>query len=225
MARGRAGAVGVSARGGGRPADASRAEALRSAALDLLVEQGYEAVTIDSIAARARASKATAYWWWRSKADLILDAVTGLHRVIDVPDTGSLAGDLDRLCVDLLGGPNSRTLTVVQRLVSAMPHNAGLAAAISEHLIGPRRAALVEVLGRAQVRGEVPADKDLDLVVSVLPALVIYQICTGGGPPTPDLLRRIMTEVLLPAATASSPVLTVGAVAVAAILGEREIST
>lgn len=202
MASSRDGTVGAVARRAGRRPDPSRADAIRAAAVDLLVEQGYEAITIDAIAARAAASKATAYRRWRSKADLVLDAVTSLRSSIVAPDTGTLAGDLERLCESLLGTPRSSALTVTQRLVSAMPRNPALAAAVSTHLIGPRRQVLTEVLDRAVARGEIPAGKDIGLLVSVIPALVIYQMCTTGQSPTPQLLRRIVAQVLLPAALA-----------------------
>src|SRR5471030_1961694 len=79
---------------GGRPLDASRDVALREAALKLLAEIGYDRLTIDSVAARARASKTTIYRRWSGKAELVVDALNCLKGSPPVPDTGTLAGDL-----------------------------------------------------------------------------------------------------------------------------------
>src|ERR1700685_4461748 len=82
---------------GGRPLDASRDVALRDAALTLLAEIGYDRLTIDSVAARAHASKTTIYRRWSGKAELIVDALNSLKGSQPVPDTGSLRGDLEEI--------------------------------------------------------------------------------------------------------------------------------
>ncbi len=184
----------------GRPRDPSRADAIREAVLDLLVEQGYEHVTIEAVAARAGAGKATVYRRWGSKAELVLDAVADLHGTIAPPDTGSLAGDFAQLCVGLTGKLESRTVAVMQGLASAITHDRALAAAFVKHFVAPKRAALAKVFARAQARGEMPTGKDIDLLTSVIPALMLYHAGTGG-PPDLDFVRRITAEVLLPAAT------------------------
>src|SRR5687768_10063074 len=79
----------------GRPRDASRDDALRQAALEVMAEVGYRALTMDAVAARARAGKATIYRRWESKLDLVIDTCTQLAtQNLAAPDTGSLAGDL-----------------------------------------------------------------------------------------------------------------------------------
>src|ERR1700679_672658 len=81
----------------GRHLDASRDAALRDAALELLAEIGYDRLTIDSVAARAHASKTTIYRRWSGKAELVVDALNCLKDSRPVPDTGSLSGDLDMI--------------------------------------------------------------------------------------------------------------------------------
>jgi AcrR family transcriptional regulator len=186
----------------GRPRDPSRADAIREAVLELLVEQGYERVTIEAVAARAGAGKATVYRRWGSKAELVLDAVADLHGALQPPDTGSLAGDFAQLCVGLTDKSESQTVAVMQGLASAIPHDRALAAAFAKHFVAPRRAVLAEVFARAESRGEMPAGKDIDLLTAVIPALMLYRAGTGRSP-DPTFVRRIATEVLLPAA--SSP--------------------
>lgn len=187
----------------GRPRDPSRDEAIRSAALDLLVELGYDRVTIEAIAARAGAGKATVYRRWGSKAELVLDAITDLGGVVRAPDTGSLAGDLSDLCTAMSGRVETHALAVMHALAPALARDAELAAAFAKHFVAPRRAALADVFARATARGEMPAGKDIDLLTSVIPALMMYRLSTGGGIPDPQLVRRIASQVLLPAALAA----------------------
>ena len=77
----------------GHPLDTSRDAAIRDAALDLLSEIGYDRLTMDAVAARAHASKATIYRRWQGKAALVVDALNCSKGSMLEPDTGSLAGD------------------------------------------------------------------------------------------------------------------------------------
>src|ERR1700727_2061901 len=81
----------------GRHLDASRDAALRDAALELLAEIGYDRLSNDAVAARAKASKMTIYRRWSGKAELVVDAITCLRKPGEIPDTGSLRGDLEAM--------------------------------------------------------------------------------------------------------------------------------
>ena len=82
---------------GGRYLDSSRDPILREAALVLLAEVGYDRLTMDAVAARARAGKTTIYRRWPGKAELVVDALNSLKGIPDIPDTGSLRQDLRAL--------------------------------------------------------------------------------------------------------------------------------
>ncbi|WP_344340217.1 TetR/AcrR family transcriptional regulator, partial [Kitasatospora putterlickiae] len=73
----------------GRRSEAARLAVL-NAADDLLVEQGFESLTIEGIAAAAGVAKQTIYRWWKSKVDilfdnLVLDAGTALAWPSETP--------------------------------------------------------------------------------------------------------------------------------------------
>ena len=89
-----AGDVQKTHRHGGRYLDSSRDMILRDAALVLLAEVGYDRLTMDAVAARARAGKTTIYRRWPGKAELVVDSLNCLKGVPDIPDTGSLQQDL-----------------------------------------------------------------------------------------------------------------------------------
>src|SRR6266436_2510658 len=68
---------------------------LLAVTLRLLQEHGYDRLTVDAVATIARASKATVYRRWPSKAELVLAAfIEGVRQVAVHPETGTLRGDL-----------------------------------------------------------------------------------------------------------------------------------
>jgi AcrR family transcriptional regulator len=78
--------------------DRSRDPAILDAALEALDEHGYDATNMNDIAARAGVGKAAIYRRWSSKAALMADALVHWRPDLldrDVPDTGSLTGDLE----------------------------------------------------------------------------------------------------------------------------------
>src|SRR6187397_2503070 len=86
------------ARRPGRRRDDSKDDAILEAARELLAERGFDGMTMDAVADRAGAGKATLYRRWPSKVELTVDAIVcgrGVATTIDdIPDTGSLRGDL-----------------------------------------------------------------------------------------------------------------------------------
>src|SRR5205085_8345736 len=97
---------------------------LLEATLQLLQEHGYDRLTLDAVAATARASKATVYRRWPSKAELVLAAfIEGIRQVAVAPDTGTLRGDLLRLgeVVCEQGRQHASTIRAVLVEVSRYP--------------------------------------------------------------------------------------------------------
>src|SRR3954451_7303832 len=86
----------------GRPRDETRDAVILTATLQVLAEVGYDRLTIDAVATKAKASKATVYRRWTGKATLVVDAIQTLKPKpagdgevpCYWPDTGSLRGDL-----------------------------------------------------------------------------------------------------------------------------------
>src|SRR5438874_10883422 len=81
----------------GRPRSERAQKAILAAAIELLLEQGLHAMSMDDVAKRAGVSKATIYRWWTSKELLALDALA-TEWAPAAPaaerDTGTLCGDL-----------------------------------------------------------------------------------------------------------------------------------
>ncbi len=112
----------------GRPRDEGTHKAILSAAYDLLLENGFDAVTVDKIAERAKVSKATIYKWWSNKAAVIMDSFlsTATDR-LPVPDTGSTVQDILTHAANLARFLTSREGTVIKELIGAGQLDAKLA--------------------------------------------------------------------------------------------------
>lgn len=193
----------------GRPRDASRDADILDAALEILAETGYDGMTIDQVAARAKAGKATLYRRWPSKAELVLDAVAcmkaGELDPENVPDTGTLRGDL----VAMIKTPSMRDgeqkLRVMAGVVSMMNAQPDLVDALHAALVEPRAAVNRVIFGRAIARGEIPADADVEMLCVLGPSLVSYQVLMLRKPVDRATLIRNIDRVILPAAFAAAP--------------------
>ena len=186
----------------GHPLDESRDVAIRDAALDLLSEIGYDRLTMDAVAARAHASKATIYRRWQGKASLVVDALHCSKGSIVEPNTGSLAGDLAVLSQGSCSQESRFNAQVMLGLITALAHDAELRDVFRERMIEPRTQVIRSIFDRAVTRGEISTERNLDLLVSLFPALMIQQVLVTGELPDTDFASRVIHDVILPLATA-----------------------
>ena len=108
--------------------EGDREQEILDAALTVLAEVGYDKLTMDAVAAEAKASKATLYRRWSSKPELVVDAVCSHKEHPPVPDTGTLRGDLLAAYCGL-GGVDPRAMAVIAAVVTAPLHKEALSAA------------------------------------------------------------------------------------------------
>ena len=186
----------------GRALDATRDAALRAAALELLAEIGYDRLTIDAVAARARASKATIYRRWPGKAELVVDALTSLKGAPLVPHTGSLQGDLEAIAQNSTSADNLLDARLMIGLITALARDAELRQVFRERLIDPHTENLKQVFARAAERGEMAPHRNLDLLVSVYPALMLRHLLMSGELPDARFAQQVIDDVIMPLATA-----------------------
>ncbi|HEY5112069.1 MAG TPA: TetR/AcrR family transcriptional regulator [Acidimicrobiales bacterium] len=189
---------------GGRHLDASRDDALRAAALELLGEIGYDRLTVDAIATYAGAGKATIYRRWSGKAELVCDALSCQKHAFPVADTGSLLGDLESMAQQAMKTDNKSDSQMMIGLASALPHDAELREVFRERLVAPHVAMLTEIFGRAVARGEIPVVKNIDLIVSIIPALVFHRLLILGLAPDTEFVRTVTEGIILPLVFANS---------------------
>ncbi|MER7836164.1 TetR/AcrR family transcriptional regulator [Streptomyces sp. NPDC096040] len=181
---------------------------LYEAVLDLLREVGYDALTMDAVAARTKSSKATLYRQWGGKAELVAKAVR--HNKpgaagAGVIDTGSLRGDLHALTLRSDDCEMEQNSALMRGLAMAVHGNPDLLEAFREHLIGPELAEFRRVLQRAVDRGEVRADNPaIDFVMHMMIGGFAARSLIDEQPPTQAFLLSYIDAVVLPALGAAT---------------------
>jgi len=181
----------------GRPLDTGVQAALLRATQDLLIEQGYERLTVDAVARRCGASKATIYRRWPGKLALVIAAATDLFPVPELPDTGDLRGDL-LACGRAYLKEDGRSQRVLASLHTAARHDAALRTAAREALGSPVDRLFREVLDRAVVMGLISEDVDVRIVAEVFPGIAFHYAAALGLPVDEPLILRVVDHVLLP---------------------------
>ena len=192
----------------GRKRDHTRDPEILDAALDVLAESGFDGMTIDMVAARAKAGKATIYRRWPSKADLVLDAVACMKAgEIDferLPDTGTLRGDLVAMIRPRTIEEGERKLRIMAGLFSMISSSPELADAARAAIIEPRAAVNREFLQRAIDRGEISPDCDIEALAVLTPAMAAFRLLILRQPVDAEFLVALIDGVLLPAAITGS---------------------
>jgi AcrR family transcriptional regulator len=187
----------------GRKRNHARDPEILAAALDVLAETGYDGMTIDMVAARAKAGKATLYRRWPSKAELVIDAVVCMRSSdIDfenLPDTGTLRGDLIAMIKPHTIEDGERKLQVMAGLVSILSREPDLADAVHAAIVEPRAAVNRLFMRRAAARGEIPADTDIETLSLITPSMAAYRVLVLKKPVDRPFLVSLIDGVLLPA--------------------------
>ena len=182
--------------------EGDREQEILDAAIAVLVDVGYDRLTMDAVATRAKASKATLYRKWEGKAALVIDALMSEKSPVELPeDTGSLRGDLLAMFCGHGGLTDRHQTALLGSVVTAIGRDPEFAAAFRERFIAPKVAVAREVYERANQRGELREDIDLDILTAALPGIVLHRGFLLGDPPTQDLIARVVDQVILPAAT------------------------
>ena len=170
------------------------------ATLQILAQVGYDLLTMDAVATRAKASKATLYRRWNGKPELVVAAIMSRKGETVVPDTGSLRGDLLAAYCGSGGLSDPLAQAVLTAVVTAMGRDPEFAEVYRRDFIEPKIAASRTLYERARKRGEVHPDVDLAVLAPALAGIILHRAFLLGDRVTPDLVGRVLDEVILPAA-------------------------
>jgi AcrR family transcriptional regulator len=177
----------------GRPRSPEAHAAILRAALELALEGGLRGLSMEAIAARAGVGKATIYRRWKSKEALFVEAVQQMARTPEIPDTGTVRGDLEAVVAATIGRMARDAFRIIPRLLADAADDPRLLAAMQEALLTPRRAALGEILRRGVARGELRADLDVELVTQIVFGTTVASVLMSGGDTSalPELPLRV----------------------------------
>ena len=189
---------------GHRPrVEGERESEILDAALVLLGRVGYDRLTMDAVAAEAKASKATLYRRWASKPTLVVDAILRTKEALQAPevDTGSLREDLMQMACGHGGLTDARSAEIMAGLVTALHHDPDFAVEFRTRVLGPKLEIGRRVFERARARGEITADLDLDLLSNALAGIILHRSFVLGLPADEKTVAQVVDEIIVPAAT------------------------
>jgi AcrR family transcriptional regulator len=189
--------------------------AVLAAAWEELVDVGFASLTMESVAARARTGVAVLYRRWPNKDELVMAALQhyGRTRRIEIPDTGTLRGDMLALLGNVSDGRASFT-TVITATFAGLLANSGLTPAqVRERIMDDRPFWSVEIYRRAAERGEIDLDRIPPAVLTMPFDLIRHDLLMTLRPLTPERINSIVDDLFLPLVAATMAAATNGVAA------------
>lgn len=177
----------------GRPRNIESHKSILSASYELLLENGFQAVTVDKIADRAQVSKATIYKWWPNKAAVVMDGF--MHAATDrlpIPDTGTTYNDVLIHATNLTGFLTSPEGTIITQLLGEGQFDSGLAEAYRSRFFQPRRLEARGLLEKGVQRGELKNNLDIGICIDLIYGPIFYRLLVTG-----EILDKFYVEQLV----------------------------
>ncbi|WP_051705997.1 TetR/AcrR family transcriptional regulator [Nocardioides aequoreus] len=181
----------------GRPRDPLADGRILAAASSLILLRGFDAMTVDEVAATAGVGKATVYRRWAKKEDLAVAAMERLYSdEMPVPDTGTLRGDLAEAYRAQLGFAQSPAgADYLRTLVKESMRDDRMASLYrAAHEQSERNAR--EIFRRAKERGEIDVEVPVSLLVKLVSGLVVLATVMGNDSPTSEDLEALVDLVV-----------------------------
>lgn len=151
-----------------RPRSMKVHTAALDAALDLVLENGLDSVTMEEVATRSGVAKSTLYRHFGDLDTLLADAVVAAVVPGPTPDTGDLATDLMALFTQFGSSEESKRLGRLLVLLTDASHRSVRMEGALAKVLAEKRRPLRTVLTLAQHRGQVDPNLDLDLAMALL---------------------------------------------------------
>ena len=186
----------VTCTGGSR--GSAREQAILGACLELVTELGYDRLTMDAVAERARASKATIYRRWPGKPELIAAALRlyGNADALKVGDSASLREDLFAVLSALREKFACQDRALLGGLIHAMQRDPELAGIMRQQILRNKQVVGDVIADRAASRGE--ARPDVDLIRDLIGGQLMVRLLITGEPVDDDYLHRLVDRILMP---------------------------
>ena len=174
---------------------------LLAVTLQLLQEHGYDGLTVDAVASAARASKATVYRRWPSKAELVLAAFNeGVRQVAVPPNTGTLRGDLLQVG-EICGQQVHQHASTIRAVLVEASRHPELNDALQHQFIEQRKALIQHILRQAVERGEIADAAITDELWDLLPGYLIFRSIIPSSPPTRRTVQALVDNFIIPGLT------------------------
>ncbi|WP_426513246.1 TetR/AcrR family transcriptional regulator [Dactylosporangium sp. McL0621] len=161
-------------------------DAALRAAVQILEERGYAAVTVEGVAAQSGVAKSTIYRWWSNKAHLVMEAYGHLvAERMPAPDTGDLTRDLTAFVTALYGVAEYPTRMRALRGLMAEAQLDPVFAEAFQAWVQTRRDILATVFTRAIDHGELAPDVDVTHAIDLIFGPFWYRLLVRHAPIDP----------------------------------------
>ena len=165
----------------GRPRSETARQAILRATHDLIIESGYERLTMSGIAARAGVGKQTIYRWWPDKATIVAECVIstlGGLEPLAVQHTGVVATDLHSWAKAAYATLERQGIRLIGALTTAAIENETVSQRLAEHLVILARGSLESILAQGVPDGQIRRDVCLEAAADALIGAMVVAIIT-----------------------------------------------
>lgn len=168
-----------------------------AATADILLEVGFERITIEGVAERSGVARSTIYRNWPSRAELFVEAFTSIKAAPPAVDVGNLPGDLVGQMNLLADGlRHAEWSRLLPSLVSAADQDSELRDAFDRFSDG-RRDDLRQIFSRAASRGEILPVQNVEMVIDRLAGVLFFRRLFGDREITEDFVVGLAKAALV----------------------------
>jgi len=188
----------------GRPRSAAADTAILAATREALVELGWSKLTLGDVATRAGVAKTTLYRRWAGKNELVVDAVAELFDELELPDSGTLAADIEGVVLQfaaILARPEAKN--GLMAVVAESIRDDALRERIRSAIVDRQKHLVLKGRDRAQARGELPPEasteeavRTADLIFDMVAGAVVHRTLVSAEPADENWVRSF-TRVLV----------------------------
>jgi AcrR family transcriptional regulator len=166
----------------GRPRSERVHQAILTAARELLMEEGFAAMRLEHVAARAGVGKATIYRRWSSKQALAQDLLSQLAAPhIAVADTDNTHDELLAVVTNPMRAVTETDFgPVIKAMLSQIASNPTIGDPFRASVVEARRAEVARVIERGIARGDIRKDADIAVATELLVGPVYFRLMFGG---------------------------------------------
>lgn len=181
----------------GRPRSEETRKLILNTAYQLLLEQGFKSVTVESIALKSGVSKTTIYKWWPNKAAVVLDGFFDATEILlQVPNTGSAKEDLFIQVNNLATFFTSSKGRIIAELIAEGQFDANVAAEYQKRYFTPRRLITRSIMERGIEKGQMKSDINIELLIDIIYAPIFYRLLITGDKIDTDYINNVLEQAL-----------------------------
>ena len=180
----------------GRPRSSAADLAISKATLGILLEEGYEGLTMAGVAHRAGVSTATLYRRYQSKEDLVIGVIAAMKEENADAETGSLAADIRAMADEGCAAFSTGGGQLLRSLIGEVQRNPELGDKVRDHVIVHRREKARRIIQAAVDRGEIPPPADPEVALDMIGGPFIFRALVTGEPMSADFAQSLTTLAL-----------------------------